>query len=88
MKEPIVVKPPVQPAKTPELPGPWMGGRLRGTRASVLEKIGASGLSAAHKSAIAEGIADIPPEVDLVQVDFHKHPHKLGANWTCTVTDL
>jgi hypothetical protein len=86
-KSPQIVTEPVV-LKTPAPPRPWTCGRLRGNRADVLAKINASGLSIAQKAVITEEISVIPAEHDLIQVDFHRHDYKAGANWCCTVSEL
>jgi len=68
--------------------GSWGGGRLRGTRASVLAQLDQSGLSAAHKAVVAAELALIPAEYDLLEVHFHRQDYKAGANWCCTVSEL
>ena len=77
---------PTKPA--PATPGPWMRGRLRGTRATITNAIEASGLSAAHKAVVLEEIAAVPEGFDLLELHYHRDPHKNGANWTCTVSEL
>jgi hypothetical protein len=87
-KDPRIIEGPSAQVPEDSKPKPWSGGRLRDTRANILAKIDASGLTAAHKAVIVEEIAAIPPEFDLIQVDFHRHQHKGGANWTATATEL
>ena len=77
-----------EPTKPAPAPGPWMRGRLRDNRATLTNAIEASGLSPAHKAVVLEEIALVPAQFDLIELHFHRDPHKNGANWTCTVSEL
>lgn len=80
--------PTTPPAPAPKPAPPWTGGRLRDTRDNVLAQIAASGLTAAQKALLAEEVGRIPPEFNLVQVDWHRLEFKSGGSGTFTVSEL
>ena len=61
---------------------------LRGTRNDLLAKIAASGLSDAQKALVSEEIGKVPPQFDLLRLDFHRHSFNSCSNTTFTLTEL
>lgn len=71
----------------PDKPKPFCG-QFRGARRDVIEKVKAARLTDAQKAVLLEEIANMPAEHDLLDVHWHRHPHRAGANGTWTVTEL
>jgi hypothetical protein len=86
-KTPAVPSAPPAPTAT-DKPDPWTGGMMKGTRASLLDGIGKSGLTDAQKALLVEEIGKIPVTFDLLRLDFHRQDYNAGSNTTFTLTEL